>query len=229
MSVWPASDRRTEPSMKEILKKIIKKTPLYRPLKNWAAKRKLAAELAEWEKNGRPAPPPHLVKQRTLREYSQKYGLNVLVETGTCYGDMVEALRRDFNKIYSIELSDDLYKTCVTRFQGAKNVELIHGDSGRELERIMTRLRQPALFWLDGHYSAGVTARGDKDTPIYEELNHILNSEDAGHVIVIDDARCFGTDPAYPGIEELSKFIKSKRPNVEIAVQNDSIRVTPKR
>jgi hypothetical protein len=28
--------------------------------------------------------------------------------------------------------------------------------------------------------------------------------------------------------EELSNFIKSKRPNVDIAVQDDSIRITPR-
>ena len=59
-----------------------------------------------------------------------------------------------------------------------KNVELLHGDSGTELGNVMNKINQPALFWLDGHYSAGVTAKGDKDTPIYEELVCILNAPD---------------------------------------------------
>jgi hypothetical protein len=92
----------------------------------------------------------------------------------------------------------------------------------------MHKLSQPALFWLDAHYSEGVTARGDKDTPIYEELHLILNAGDIGHVIIIDDARCFGTDPAYPSKEELVEFIRSKKSNVDIAVLDDSIIITPK-
>jgi hypothetical protein len=208
--------------MQQLLKQIIRKTPLYPLLRDWLAKRKLA----EWEKNGKPVPPPHLVKQQTLRTYSKKFGLNILVETGTLHGDMVEAMKKDFEKIYSIELSKDLYEKAKTRFTGQDNVEIIQGDSSIELERLMDRINQPTLFWLDGHYSGGVTARGEKDTPIYDELRHILNAPDSGHVIIIDDARNFGTDPAYPSIEELSEFIKGIRPNLNIAIQDDSVRIS---
>ena len=86
------------------------KTPFYYPLRNWAVKRRCTAELAEWKRKGRPVPPPHIVKQRTLREYSKRYDLRILVETGTYFGDMVEAMRADFDRIYSIELSKDLYE-----------------------------------------------------------------------------------------------------------------------
>jgi hypothetical protein len=103
----------------------------------------------------------------------------------------------------------------------------MRGDSGRELGRMMAKIDQPALFWLDGHYSASVTARGEKDTPIFEELEHILRAPDLGHVIVIDDARHFGSDPAYPTIEELRKYVVSKRPHARITVEGDSIRITP--
>jgi hypothetical protein len=223
----PHSLRHSQ-SVKEIVMQVIGKTPFYYPLRNWAVKRRMPAELAEWERKGRPVPPPHIVKQRTLREYSKRFGLRILVETGTYYGDMVEAMRADFDRIYSIELSKDLYETTKKRFKGANNIELIHGDSGNELKRIVNNINQPALFWLDGHYSAGVTARGTRDTPIYEELRHILNSKDMGLVIIIDDARSFGKDSAYPSIEELSRFIKSKRADVDITVQDDSIRITPK-
>ena len=214
-------------SVKSELRQVIKKTPLYYPLRNWVVRRKQTADLAEWEGKGKPIPPPHMAKQRMLREYGKRYGLRVLVETGTYFGDMIEAMKSDFDRIYSVELSRDLHEKAITRFQGINNIELIHGDSSIELERIMAKINQPALFWLDGHYSAGVTARGAKDTPIYEELRHILNASERGHVIIVDDARCFGTDPAYPSIEELSELIK-KRSNLDIRVQDDSIRITPK-
>ena len=165
--------------------------------------------------------------QRVLREYAKRYRLRVLVETGTFYGDMVEAMKADFDRIFSIELNRDLYEKAMLRFEGVDNIELIHGGSGIELQSIMNKINQATLFWLDGHYSAGVTAKGEIDTPIYEELRHILNGPERRHIIIVDDARCFGTNPAYPSIEELSEFIKSKRPNLDIAVQDDSIRITP--
>lgn len=213
--------------MNLLMEKIITKTPLYDSLRNLVIRRRELKQLADWERNGRPIPPPHIVKQQTLKTISKRYGLKILVETGTYYGDMVEAMKDVFNQLYSIELSTELYKKAKKRFKGEKHIELICGDSGLELMNLMSKIDQPTLFWLDGHYSAGVTAKGEKDTPIYEELNHILNSTDKGHVIIIDDARCFGADPNYPSIKELCDFIKSKRANLDIVIQDDCIRVIP--
>lgn len=215
--------------MKKKVSSIIKKLPYYYRLYNWNAKRKQNRELVAWKQQGKPIPPPHKVKQQTLQTHAQRFGLNILVETGTYYGDMVESMKDCFDRIYSIELSDRLYIDAKARFKSATHIELIHGDSGIELAKLMKKIDQPALFWLDGHYSAGETARGDKDTPIYEELGHILAAPDHGHVIIIDDARCFGTDPAYPSVQALEEFLRSKRPDIDIRVQDDSIRILPTR
>lgn len=211
--------------MRRTLKKLIERTPISPVLSALRQRR----EIKDWERSGRPAPPPHAVKQRTLREFSERFGLKVLVETGTYYGDMVDAMKHHFNRIYSVELSKELHQKAKTRFAGYDWIQIIHGDSGIELGKIVPMLDQPALFWLDGHYSAGVTARGDKDTPIYEELAHIFNSALSGHVVIIDDARCFGTETDYPTIEELTKFIKSNNHNTEVEVKDDSIRIYPPR
>jgi len=183
-------------------------------------------EIAEWEAKGCPIPPPHTIKQQTLIEYAKKYGLHTLIETGTYYGEMVEAMKDTFAHIYSIELGDVLYENARSRFAGLDHIEIIHGDSGEELANILNKIDSPVLFWLDGHYSEGTTVKGKVDTPIREELMGILNAPDIGHVIIIDDARCFGTDPAYPSIAELTELIASKR-NIAIHIKNDSIRVTP--
>ena len=211
--------------MKKTLNRLIRKTPLARVLK----KRQAEREIEKWKNDGKPVPPPHIIKQRALVSYAEKFGLKIMIETGTFYGDMVDATKENFEQIYSIELSEELFERARVRFKGDGHIKLIHGDSGVELKKLMNNINQPALFWLDGHYSAGVTARGDKDTPINEELSHILSANDLGHVIIIDDARCFGVDPAYPSIEELTSFVRGKRLNIDIAVQDDSIRITPKR
>jgi len=209
------------------MKKLIKRIVLYSTFKNRKTKRKQEKELLKWERDGKPAPSPHIIKQRTLLTYAKEYGLKNLIETGTLHGDMVEAMKNDFDLIYSIELSNGLYNEAKKRFKGEEHIKLIHGDSGIELKNVINKINHPALFWLDGHYSGGVTAKGNNDTPIYEELNHILNTKEKRHVIIIDDAHLFGVDPAYPSIEELNKFIKIKRPEVNIIIQDDSIRITP--
>jgi hypothetical protein len=214
--------------MKEALRQFVQNTSLYHPLRNLMVKRQQKQALGEWEREGKPAPPPHTIKQQTLQSYAEKYNLKVLVETGTFYGDMIEAMKHVFDKIYSIELSQDLFEKAKKRFKGQNQVELIQGDSGIELRNLLSKINQPTLFWLDGHYSAGETAQGDKDTPIFEELQHIFDKPDRGHVIIIDDARCFGSYPDYPSIEQLKEFIKLKRPDMDVSVQYDSVRIAPK-
>ncbi|NCD23206.1 MAG: hypothetical protein EOL90_09735 [Spartobacteria bacterium] len=214
--------------MNRLLERALKNVRAYHPLRNWILRKREQRRLAEWRENGRPLPPPPAAKQLNLLAYSQKYGLRVLVETGTYRGDTVHALRNDFDRIYSIELSPALHAEAQDRFRGSRNIELIQGDSGEKLADLMPRLDRPTLFWLDGHYSAGVTAKGDKATPIFEELGHVFADTSNRHVVVIDDARLFGTDPGYPSMEELCRFIRSKNPAVDIAVQDDSIRITPR-
>jgi hypothetical protein len=213
--------------MKQMLKEAVKKTPLYTPLRNWANVRRDKRELVEWGRNNKPVPPPHIVKQLAIRTYAERFDLKILVETGTFYGDMIEAMKDTFNQIYSIELSQELYENARKRFIADSNVKILQGDSGIELGKIAATLDQPALFFLDGHYSAGTTAKGELDTPIFKELTHIFDNPLKGHVIIIDDARCFGTEPDYPSIEELCDFVMSKRPDITIEIENDSIRITP--
>jgi hypothetical protein len=96
------------------------------------------------------------------------------------------------------------------------------------LKGIISKLNKPSLFWLDGHYCGELTAKGNYSTPIYAELEQIFNSPVSGHMIIIDDARCFETYPSYPKISELTEFAKSKNQNIDIAVQDDCIRIVPK-
>ena len=76
----------------------------------------------EWKHKGCPAPPPHGVKLRTLDEYAKTFNLRVLVETGTFYGDTIAAMARNFDHIYSIELSQQLHEIAKARFSGIRNV-----------------------------------------------------------------------------------------------------------
>jgi len=182
------------------------------------------AQFKKWEKDGKPVPPPHVAKQSIIREYRKKTGNDILIETGTFLGDMVEAQKSYFRKIISIELSMELYEKAKKRFRKNKHVEIIQGDSGKVLKNIVSQLNKPAIFWLDGHYSSGKTARGDKDCPIFEELSTIFSLEDLSHVILIDDARHFNGEGDYPTIQELVNFVKSKNINYNYLVTDDVIR-----
>jgi hypothetical protein len=178
----------------------------------------------EWEKKGCPVPTPHLVKQETISEYQKKFGYTTLIETGTFMGDMVDAQKTRFKNIISIELGVDLFKNASKRFRNDKNVLIVQGDSGKVLSKILLDINEPAIFWLDGHYSAGVTAKGDKECPIFEELSSIFSSKKFNHILLIDDARCFIGKGDYPTIEKLTEYIRSKNEKYQVEIKHDIIR-----
>ena len=220
--------------VKIFVKSRLRETPLY-PLVNRLrsraeTKRRAEADravIAEWEHSGRLVPPPDALKQRTVRQYGETFALKSFVETGTFLGDMVDAVRGGFRKIYSIELDAALFEKAKIRFSNHEHVALFQGDSGDLLPRILRDLREPCLFWLDAHYSCGFTARGELDTPILAELASILRHDVRGHVILIDDARCFNGEHDYPTIEQLREFVLGRRPEFALKVEDDIIRIHP--
>jgi hypothetical protein len=110
--------------------------------------------IEDWHKAGSSIPPPHAVKQAVLRDYARRYRLGVLVETGTyLWGN---GTRDDVH--VSAHLLDRIERGFVQtrtgdRFSGQSHIELICGDSARLLPSVLRCLKEPALFWLDGHYS----------------------------------------------------------------------------
>ena len=132
-----------------------------------------------------------------------------------------------FKRLYSIELGKELCAKAQKRFKSLKHIQILQGDSADELPKITKLLTERSLFWLDGHFSAGITAQGDKDTPIFSELNTIIDANDLEHIILIDDARCFVGKNDYPKLSELEKFVNSKRSNLSITVENDIIQIFP--
>ena len=45
-------------------------------------------DLVKWEKEGKPLPLSHIVKQLAIKDYQQKHQINILVETGSFMGKM---------------------------------------------------------------------------------------------------------------------------------------------
>lgn len=210
------------------LKNLVIHSGPYWILRNFWRRCRAKQELTQWEMTGSISPPPHIVKQNALRALATEYKLSILVETGTYFGDMVVAMKDHFAYVYSIELSEKLYECAKKRFARDRNVVILHGDSGERLGEIVEKINGPALYWLDGHFSSGFTAQGHKDTPIFKELKSIFEQGDKRSVVVIDDARLFGSDPSYPSKEELEKVIRGFDGNWVIEVKWDAIRITPR-
>jgi hypothetical protein len=178
----------------------------------------------KWDRNGRHVPAPHIVKELVIEEYRKRHNCRILVETGTYRGDMIYAEKDSFDKLYSIELDETLFKKAAQKFGKYPHITILHGDSGKVLKNTVPDLDEPVLFWLDGHYSGGITAKGDRECPIFEELETIFTSKHH-HVILIDDARCFDGTHDYPTITELTEFVAKNKPGYTVEVKDDFIRL----
>jgi hypothetical protein len=181
-----------------------------------------------WYLHGKHIPPPPAIKQKTVKKYAKKFCIHTLVETGTCLGDMVYSTRNIFNKIFSIELDKILYKKTKKRLEKLNNITLIQGDSSELLPEILNHINEPCLFWLDAHYSGGFTAKGNLETPIIKEIEHIFSHHISKHVILIDDARCFNGSNDYPTVHYLKKIVRRHDKDLEFKIRDDIIRICPK-
>ena len=178
----------------------------------------------QWRLTGRHVPPPPTVKASIVKDYQRRFGPRVFVETGTFAGGMIDAVRDRFERIASIELDPAWHARAVQRFGAHANITLLQGDSGARLQDVLDTLTEPALFWLDAHYSGPVTARGFVDSPIVRELAAIRAHPVAGHVVLIDDMRDFRGRDGYPTVDELVRWIRDADPAGVVEVGDDILR-----
>jgi hypothetical protein len=172
-----------------------------------------------------PHPPTQAEKYATILKYANDHGLRTLVETGTNEGDAVWACLTQFERIYSIELSPQLREQAADRFRANPHVEILQGDSTTVLPAVLESIREPSLFWLDGHWSGGATARGRRDTPVVAEIRTILRHAVKGHVVLVDDARLFYGWDDYPTLAGIKRIVMRSNPNADYVVENDIIRI----
>ena len=78
----------------------------------------------KWIRQGKPVPPPHIVKQKVIEEFKKKFDIKTLIETGTFLGDMVYSQKSNFQKIISIELDCTFAGDASNKFKKYENTLL---------------------------------------------------------------------------------------------------------
>lgn len=206
---------------------------------NWKTRFKLSAAFKplntllrawkrlQWRLTGSSLPPLHEIKQGHLITLRQRFAPRVFVETGTYRGKMIFAMRPYFDRVISIEVDPVLGQRAQQLFAGCPEVSVIIGDSAVALPGVLAELNEPALFWLDGHFSGGETGKGDKDTPILEELDAIFRHPLKTHVIAVDDALCFNGQDDYPSIAALERFVAERTQHYVVRAADNIIFITP--
>ena len=172
-------------------------------------------------------------KRAVIEKYRAQYSPVNFIESGTFWGDTIEFFKNQFQKLYSIELSADLAAKARARFAGETKIEIIQGDSGKILNELLPQLQGTSLFWLDGHYSSEFfvgdefikTAKGDKNTPIEEELLAVCKNTTGPQLVFIDDARLFTGREDYPTVQKIKELINLFHRPYTLEVELDMIRI----
>jgi len=161
----------------------------------------------QWSKRDYASPSPHFIKQACLLRNGLPNA--TWVETGTFLGQTTQFLAKHCTQVFSIEPEPKLFVRARTLFSKCSNVEILNGTSEEVFPTLLPRITGDVNFWLDGHYSAGITFKGPQDTPILDELECISrNIDNFGRIcVLVDDIRCFNPRlpeySTYPALDTL--------------------------
>jgi hypothetical protein len=153
-----------------------------------------------------------------FRFLAKEFNITTFIETGTGRGETLEEVLSIFPDIYTVELSEELFKEvkekygCLVRCFPGKSIDM--------LEYIFPLIANTtSLYWLDAHWSGGPTAGEDEQTPLMRELELINRKTINDDFIIIDDAHTFFSPAAlkppydsnkYPSIVEIFNELHRK-------------------
>lgn len=143
----------------------------------------------------------------------------IAVETGTCLGYSTRRLAELYERVHTVELSPALSRETQNNMSAERyrNVTFHVGDSGELLRAVLRAIDEPALFYLDAHWSGDATTdwqasawkgygvstahlsfdrapSADAQVPLLRELITLVGLFPHRAIVYIDDFGQFGAD-----------------------------------
>lgn len=146
---------------------------------------------------------------KVLDRFGDDY--NIFVETGTHVAKTAIAMSDWFRTVHTIESVNHYYQRSVQNIihSGKRNIQIYFGRSQDILPDIVNTLEinnTPAVFWFDAHYSPDLEgAKPAVVCPVIQELE-IVTKSSLQHVILIDDARLFGSRE-WPSLDRVLQYL----------------------
>jgi hypothetical protein len=176
----------------------------------------------------RMGPPESLVEL-----LARQFEITTFVETGTYYGNTAAWAASQFQKVYTIEKSFELSEKANHELKKCGNVTVLNTDSPRGLRQLAPQISDSCLFWLDAHWSGGITAGAEQQCPLLDEIAAVQMFAQP-KAVLIDDARLFLSTPQpphdpdqWPEISEVVSALTRTFPKNYLAIIEDAIVCVP--
>lgn len=173
--------------------------------------------------------PPHALILALQAEFNTRF----FFESGTFQGTTAAWAAEHFEQVITCELAESLYEQARQRHAAHASIDFRLADSRAVLREIAPTLQQPAIFWLDGHWSGGETYGAEDECPVLDELAAI-NTSPTAHVILIDDARLFLSPPPaphqlanWPDLATLIEVLRARHPYYVVVLEDAVVAVPP--
>ena len=149
-----------------------------------------------------------------LRNFDlHKLQAECFVETGTQQGMGLDyALQHNFKELHSVEINEEYYNFCTSKYKHVDRVCLWSGSSEDKMGEILAAIDgyKSCLFWLDAHLpddpGSQIGDEYDRSTndiefPLEKELRLIKTTRNTSQdIILMDDLRIYIDGPfQYPG------------------------------
>lgn len=179
------------------------------------------------------------LKTELLQMLQRAFKIDAFVESGTYLGATTNKAADVFKEVHTVELSQELFNKAQERFKGRNTIFLHQGNSGIIFSTLLPKISSRVLFYLDGHYSGGITAQGPLNTPVLDELYAIRDAKKSDAVIMIDDIWLFqnslypekirGTcKEGYPTLSQVVNILLQINNDYQICFLGDALLAFPK-
>jgi len=138
-----------------------------------------------------------------ILKIAHTFEVSHFVETGTYLAETAVWASQFFESVISIERSSELYEAARSKYGHIENLCFINADSRDGLSQYIKQFKSfnrhiRVLFWLDAHWSGGLTYGQKEECPLLDEIRILNFSAPDNIFILIDDARLFLEPPPLP-------------------------------
>ena len=141
--------------------------------------------------------------------------IQYFVETGTYKAATTIVASSHFEKVFTIEICEPLYRSAKQMCQddlAIPNIQFILGDTLAKLPEVMEEVSgSGCVYFIDAHISGSDSGWNENTrVPLFEELDIILQYRIPPSVFIFDDVRLWKTIKAWDWVHITDELILSK-------------------